>query len=205
MATTIFSNTLIKPSTGSTRPLRILGIAGSLRHGSYNRAALRAAAELLPPDTELDIFDLAGIPVFNQDDENRLPDAVAEMKQHIRAADALLISTAEYNASVPGVLKNALDWGSRPPGDNTWSGKPAAIVGASPGSLGTVRAQYHLRQIFVHLNLFPLNQPEVMIADAAHRFDSSGRLTHEPTREFIRQLLQRLVAWTVLIKSEAEK
>jgi chromate reductase len=121
------------------------------------------------------------------------------LKRRVRAADALLFSTPEYNASVPGVLKNAIDWASRPSGDGAWSGKPVAIMGASPGSFGTVRAQYHLRQIFVHLNLFPLNQPEVMIADAAQRFDSSGRLTHEPTRNFIRLLLESLVAWTVQI------
>src|ERR1700681_4175199 len=181
--------------------VRILGIAGSLRRGSYNQAALRAAKLLVSENSEIDLFHLDDIPMFNEDDEKRPPSPVLELKKRIRRADALLIVTPEYNYSIPGVLKNALDWACRPQGDSAWSGKAAAIMGASLGAIGTARAQYHLRQIFVTLNLFPLNQPEVMIADAAHRFNSSGRLTHEPTREFIRQLLQSLVAWTALIES----
>jgi len=104
--------------------------------------------------------------------------------------------TPEYNYSVPGVLKNAIDWASRPYGDSAWNGKPAAIMGASVGMIGTARAQYHLRQMFVFLNMFPINQPEVMIANASERFDAAGNLTHEPTKEIIRQLLQNLVDWT---------
>lgn len=106
----------------------------------------------------------------------------------------MLLSTPEYNASVPGVLKNAIDWASRPAAENAWAGKSAAIMGATPGAWGTARAQGHLRQILVHLDVVALNQPEVMIADAAHRFDTAGKLIHEPTREFIRKLLERLVA-----------
>jgi chromate reductase len=179
-----------------SRPIRILGIAGSLRRGSYNRAALRAATLLVPEGVEIDILELGGIPMFNQDDEQNPPAPVLELKRRIRAADAVLMVTPEYNYSIPAVLKNALDWASRPHEDNAWSGKPAAIMGAAPGALGTARAQYHLRQIFVYLNVFPINQPEVMIADAAHRFDSAGNLTHEPTKQIIRELLQSLVEWT---------
>ena len=179
-----------------SKPVRILGIAGSLRRESYNRAALRAAAQLVPPDATLDIFELDGIPGFNQDEEQNPPAKVVELKRRIREADAVLFVTPEYNYSVPGVLKNAIDWASRPYGDSAWSEKPAGIMGASVGSIGTARAQYHLRQTMVFLNMFPLNRPEVMIGNAATRFDKDGRLTDEATRDVIRQLLTNLVAWT---------
>src|SRR5687768_8840782 len=179
-----------------TQPIRILGIAGSLRRASYNRAALRAAMTLVPDGATLDAFELDGIPGFNQDEEQNPPPRVVELKRSIRAADALLIVTPEYNYSVPGVLKNAIDWASRPYGDSAWSGKPAAIMGASVGAIGTARAQYHLRQIFVFLNMLPINQPEVMIGNAATRFDADGTLTDETTRGFIRDLLRNLVDWT---------
>jgi len=179
-----------------TEPVRILGIAGSLRRESYNRAALRAAARLVPEGATLDIFELEGIPVFNQDDEKRPPAPVVDLKRRIREADAVLIVTPEYNYSVPGVLKNAIDWASRPYGDSAWSGKPAAIMGASVGTMGTARAQYHLRQMFVFLNMFTINQPEVMISNAATRFDGQGELVDEATKGFVRQLLENLVAWT---------
>ncbi len=179
-----------------SKPLHILGIAGSLRCGSYNRAALRAATQLVPEDATIDIFELDGIPAFNQDEEQNPPAKVVELKARIWEADAVLIVTPEYNYSVPGVLKNAIDWASRPYGDNAWSGKPAAIMGASVGTIGTARAQYHLRQMFVFLNVFPVNQPEVMIGNAAERFDAEGNLTDEATKDFIRQLLQNLVVWT---------
>jgi chromate reductase len=121
---------------------------------------------------------------------------VLELKKRIRSANSVLIVTPEYNYSIPGVLKNAIDWASRPYGDSAWSGKPAAIMGASVGTIGTARAQYHLRQIMVFLNMFPINQPEVMIGNAATRFDKAGNLTDETTKDFIRQLLTSLVAWT---------
>jgi chromate reductase len=176
--------------------VRILGIAGSLRRGSYNQAALRATKLLVPENSEIDLFQLDEIPMFNEDDEKRPPSSVLELKKRIRSADALLIVTPEYNYSIPGVLKNAIDWAGRPYGDSAWSGKAAAIMGASLGAIGTARAQYHLRQILVALNLFTLNQPEVVIADAAHRFDENGNLTHEPTKQLIRELLKNLVDWT---------
>ena len=178
------------------KPLRILGIAGSLRKGSFNHGALRAAAELVPDDATLEIFELDGIPGFNQDDEQDPPEKVAEFKRKIREADAILFVTPEYNYSVPGVLKNAIDWASRPYGDSAWNGKPAAIMGASIGGIATARAQYHLRQMMVFLNMFPINQPEVMIANAGEKFDEQGNLTDETTKDFIRQLLENLVAWT---------
>ena len=179
-----------------SKPVSILGIAGSLRLQSYNRAALRAATELVPEGATIDTFELDGIPGFNQDEEQNPPAKVVELKRRIREADAILIVTPEYNYSVPGVLKNAIDWASRPYGDSAWNGKPAAIMGASIGAIGTARAQYHLRQMMVFLNMFPINQPEVMIGNAQGRFDAEGNLTDETTKDFIRQLLQNLVEWT---------
>jgi len=189
----------------SPAPIRLLGIAGSLRRGSYNRAALRAATTLVPEGATLETFDLEGIPGFNEDDESTPPARVVELKRSIRAADAVLIVTAEYNYSVPGVLKNAIDWASRPYGDSAWSGKPAAIMGASVGNIGTARAQYHLRQIFVFLNMFPINQPELMIGNAATRFDGDGNLTADTTRQRIRELLRSLVDWTRRLALSTDK
>jgi chromate reductase, NAD(P)H dehydrogenase (quinone) len=176
--------------------VRIVGIPGSLRKASFNRAALRAAQELVPAEAALEIFDLDGIPPFNEDDERSLPARVVELKARIREADAILIATPEYNYSIPGVLKNAIDWASRPHGDNAWNGKPVAIMGASVGAMGTARAQYHLRQTFVFLNMHPLNRPEVMISSAAQRFDEHGHLVDERSRKLVGQLLEALVTWT---------
>jgi len=176
--------------------LKILGFAGSLRVGSYNKALLRAAADLLPDGATLEIFELNDIPPFNQDLEMNMPAKVKEFKSKIREADAILIATPEYNYSVPGVLKNAIDFASRPYGDNAFTDKPVAIISASPGMLGGARAQYHLRQIFVFLNMHPLNGPEVIVTFAQNKFDSNGNLTDENTRNFLKQLLQNLTHWT---------
>ncbi len=180
----------------SNKPVKILGIAGSLRKGSYNRAVLRAAKSLVPEDATLEIFELDGIPGFNEDEEKNPPQKVVDLKAAIRAADAILFVTPEYNYSIPGVLKNAIDWASRPYGDSAWTDKPVAIMGASIGMLGTARAQYHLRQSFVFLNMYPVNQPEVMIANAATKFDNAGNYTDETGKQLIRSLLRNLVDWT---------
>ena len=176
--------------------VHILGFAGSLRIQSYNKAILAVALETIPDDASLEVFDLEGIPPFNQDLELQPPDKVKEFKAKIRAADAILIATPEYNYSIPGVLKNAIDWASRPYGDNAFDGKPVALLGASIGMLGTARAQYDLRRSFVFLNMLPLNQPEVMIPFAQDKVDSKGRVTDENTRKRIRELLESLIAWT---------
>lgn len=179
-----------------SKHITILGIAGSLRRESYNRAALRAATQLVPEGASLEIFELDGIPGFNQDDEKNPPARIIELKARLRESDAVLFVTREYNYSIPGVLKKAIDWASRPYGDNAWSGKPAAIMGASIGAIGTARAQYHLRQVFVFLDMLPINKPEVMIGNAAKRFDEQGNLTDDATKGYISQLLQNLVDWT---------
>jgi len=176
--------------------LTVLGFAGSLRTGSYNKALLRAAVGLVPQNMNLEIFDLEGIPTFNQDTEQNMPAKVKDLKTKIREADAILIATPEYNYSVPGVLKNAIDWASRPYGDNSFDGKPVAIMSASIGMLGGARAQYHLRQIFVFLNMYPINRPEVIVPFAQDKFDSNGNLLDNDTKKFLGQLLQNLANWT---------
>ena len=178
------------------KPLRILGISGSLRKQSYNTAALRAVQQLLPDDVALEIFDLSAIPLYNEDvREQGFPQSVQQFRDAIASADALLIVTPEYNYSIPGTLKNAIDWASRPP-SQPFDGKPIAIMGASPGALGTARAQYHLRQVFVYLNGLLLNRPEVMISAANKKFDEQGNLTDEPTREFLKKMLIAFAEWT---------
>jgi len=184
------------------KTVHILGFAGSLRKDSYNRSLLRATLELVPKDAEIEIFDLEGIPPFNQDLESQPSEKVREFKAKIRAADAILIATPEYNYSIPGVLKNAIDCASRPYGDNAFEHKPVAMMGASTGMMGTARAQYHLRQSFVFLTCFALNQPEVMVPFAQEKIDKDGRVTDPKTREKIRELIESLVVWTRRLKGE---
>ena len=183
------------------RTVNILGFAGSLRKGSYNKALLRAALELVPKGAKLEIFDLEGIPPFNQDLENQPPQKVKEFKAKISAADAILIGTPEANYTLPGVLTNAMNWASRPYGDNAFDGKPVAVMGATIGTLGTAKAQYHLRQSFVFLNMIPVNLPEVMVSLAQEKIDQNGKVTDQKTREKIRELLESLVAWTKRLKA----
>jgi chromate reductase len=184
------------------RAIQILGIPGSLREGSFNRMALRAASRLVPDSAKLQIIELNGIPPFNQDREQAPPAPVTELKAAIRAADAVLFCTPEYNYSIPGVLKNAIDWASRPHGDSAWKGKPVAVMGASIGALGTARAQYHLRQCFVFLEMPCVLQPEVMIGKADSRFDTKGNLLDETSRDLIGKLLAALVELTQLHSRE---
>jgi chromate reductase len=181
--------------------LRVLGIAGSLRAGSFNRALLRAAQELAPDGLEIRTFDIAPIPLYNADVEAKGdPEPVAALKTAIREADALLIVTPEYNYGVPGVLKNAIDWASRPPDKTPLKGKPASIMGATPGQGGTIRAQLQLRQAFVFTQTLALLQPEVLVTKAHEKFDKEGRLTDEATRGFVRKLLEALQVWTLRLR-----
>jgi chromate reductase len=175
--------------------LRVLAIAGSLRRGSYNRGLVRAARELAPQSLEIESFDLAPIPPYDGDVEKAgFPPSVQELRERIRGADAVLIATPEYNYSVPGVLKNAIDWASRPP-DQPFRDKPVAIAGATPGGFGTTRAQHHLRQSFVFLDARVLSRPELLVAGAAEKFDSDGNLVDEKTRKSLGELLVSLEAW----------
>jgi chromate reductase, NAD(P)H dehydrogenase (quinone) len=194
----VYGVTVMEQANMSTKSIHILGFAGSLRIGSYNAAALRAAQEILPEGMTLEIFDIADIPQYNGDVEQvEIPEPVKKFKERIKHADALLIATPEYNYSVPGVLKNAIDWASRPLGDTPLPGKPVAILGASMGIFGTARAQYHLRQICICLNMLVLNRPEVFIGEAHTKFDGTGKLTDEETRKRIQALLESLKKWTI--------
>ncbi|HEX6748302.1 MAG TPA: NADPH-dependent FMN reductase [Longimicrobium sp.] len=188
------------------RNLVVCGIAGSLRRGSYNHALLREARELAPEGMELRIFDrMAEIPLFNEDVEAAGdPEPVRALKRAIAEADALLIATPEYNHGVPGVLKNAIDWASRPAPGSVLAGKPAAIFGASPGIVGTARAQSQLRQSLVFTDTPTLPQPEVLVYRAHEKFDAEGRLTDETTRRFVGMLLRRLAEWTHRMHRDAE-
>lgn len=179
-----------------TDKLKFIGFSGSLRAGSFNTGALRAAQELCPEEAELEIYDISGFPPFNQDQEADPPKMVADLKAAIRAADAVIFCSPEYNYSIPGHLKNVIDWASRPYGDSAWEGKPAAIMGASPGAIATARMQYHLRQVMVFLNMHPLNKPEIMIGNCSDKYDAEGRLTDENTRQHISKMLDALVDWT---------
>lgn len=179
----------------------IVGFAGSLRKSSYNRMLLRTASEMLPKNAKLEILDLEGLPPFNQDLEYDMPEAVKRFKNKIKEADALLIATPEYNSSIPGVLKNALDWASRPYGDNSFDGKPVAIMSASIGMLGGARAQTHLRQILASLNAYVVNRPEVIVNFANEKFDADGNLMDEKAKTYIRQLLENLAKLAEMLKA----
>lgn len=174
----------------------ILGMVGSLRKGSFNKGLMEAARERLPEGVSLTVADIGRLPLFSEDLESDMPPAARTLKQQVERADAILIATPEYNYSVPGVLKNAIDWASRPYGKNSFNNKPVAIMGTSIGMLGSGRAQYHLRQMFVFLNMHPVNQPEIMLPFASQNFDSEGKLTNETTGRLIKELLESLVGWS---------
>ena len=179
--------------------ITVLAICGSLRQGSYNKAALRTAIEEKPPGMTIETADIGSIPLYNEDVRALgFPPPVEKLRAQIAAADALLVVTPEYNYSMPGVLKNAIDWASRPP-DQPFAGKPVAMMGAGAGMAGTARAQYDLRRSCVFLDMHPLNKPEVFIGQAQTKFDASGRLTDDAARGFIRDMLVALEKWTRLI------
>ncbi len=184
--------------------MRILGICGSLRKASYNRGLLVAARDLAPSGTTIEIAELGDIPLFDQDVEARGdPAPVASLKERIRQADAVLIATPEYDWGVPGVLKNALDWVSRPAGQSALKQKPLAMLGASDGPWGTTRAQLQLRQSLTYMDVLTLPSPWVYVALAKEKFDASGALTDERTREQVKGLVAALVAWTERVTPRA--
>lgn len=181
--------------------MNVIGISGSLRKDSFNSMALRAACKLAPEGMRIEIADLAPIPLYNEDVRSAgWPASVSELKERIRAADAVLLVSPEFNFSVPGVLKNTLDWLSRPPAP-PFDGKPVAIMGASTGILGTARMQYHLRQVLVYMNTFTVNKPEVFITQAATKFNAQGELSDAPTGQVITDLLVSLKALSQRVKA----
>lgn len=184
--------------TGSdtAAPIRVVGFAGSLRAGSYNRALLRAARELAPEGMTIEVLEIKGIPVYDADVEAQGdPEPVAAFKRAIGAADGLLIATPEYNLGVPGATKNAIDWASRPPRESVLNGKPVAVMGATPGMGGTARGQSQLRQAFVFTNSYAMPQPEVLVRRASEMFDAEGRLVDEPTRAHLVKFLTAFADW----------
>lgn len=180
--------------------IRLLGISGSLRKGSFNSAALKAAAGLVPTGASLEIFDISSIPLYNEDVKAQgFPEPVQKLREKIAEADGLVFATPEYNYSTSGVLKNAIDWASRPP-EQPFNDKAVALIGASAGALGTARAQYHLRQIGVFLNMRFINKPEVFIGAAGTKFDAAGNLTDETAKGLIKDLMAELVTWSKRLK-----
>ena len=177
-------------------PFRIVGVAGSLRQGSYNKALLRVAQQVAPAAVQIRIHDLSEIPLYNEDVEHAgIPPAVSHLREAVAEADGFLVATPEYNHGVPGVMKNAFDWLSRPPGKSVLARKPSAIMGASPGMTGTARAQSALRQSFVFTNTPVLPQPEVLVGRAHEKFDAGGNLTDEATRKFLVLFLEEFARW----------
>lgn len=187
--------------------LNVIGLVGSLREGSYNRALLRAAQGLAPESMDITLFDIAPIPMYNADldnDEQR-PAPVERLKRAVDEADAMLIATPEYNHGIPGVLKNAIDWASRPAGRSPMKGKTAAIMGAATGMWGTIRAQMHLRDVLAATGTYVVLKPEVLVRGVRDKFDDDLRLTDEPTRKFIRQLLENLAEQTLRHRMPVEQ
>lgn len=175
--------------------LHVLGISGSLRNGSYNTQLLYEASRLMPSDMAFERFDLSDIPLYNDDVRMAgYPAAVVEFREKIEAADALLIATPEYNGSISGVLKNALDWASRPPSPPV-NGKPVAILGATTGHYGTSKAQLHLRTVCSSLNMHAVNRPKVLISRAQDAFNAQGRLVDDAARHYLSDLMQALADW----------
>jgi chromate reductase len=186
--------------SASAPPIRLVGVSGSLRAQSYNSAALRAVTSLLPEGMSFAIASLIELPFYNSDVEQQgLPAAVQSFRREIAAADALIFAIPEYNFSIPGVLKNALEWLSRPP-DPPANGKPCALFGASVSPLGTARGQFHFRHVCVSLNLVPVNTPHVDIAAAKDKFDSAGRLVDPASLDQLRELLVQLQNLTIRLR-----
>jgi len=186
--------------------ITVLGFAGSLRQGSLNKALLRAARDAAPAGMDIRIFDLIDVPLYNADVESRGdPAAVAALKDAIQAADAVLMVTPEYNHGVPGVMKNAVDWTSRPPASAVLARKPVGIIGASPGATGTARGQSQLRQAFEFTNSFAMPQPELLVFRAHEKFDADGRLIDETTSRFLTQYLAAFQLWIRLFADASKR
>jgi chromate reductase len=183
----------------SNRDLHVLGIAGSLRRHSYNRALIHIAREVAPEGITINEFDISPIPIFNQDLGGEPPAAVLDFKDRIRAADALLIATPEYNWSIPGVLKNAIDWASWPIAETPLRHKPIALMGTG-GLYGTARSQLAMRQVLAYTRSYVLLEPDVILPNARERFDAEGNLLDESIKERVRDLVVALGDWIERMK-----
>ncbi|WJF91827.1 NAD(P)H-dependent oxidoreductase [Paraburkholderia bonniea] len=170
-------------------------IVGSIRQDSINKQLARALTSLAPADFSFDFVEIGTLPLYSQDYDANFPEVARQFKQKIEAASGLLFVTPEYNRSIPGVLKNALDWGSRPWGKNAWAGKPGAIAGTSPGAVGTALSQQHLRNVLAYLDVSTLAQPEMFIKHNAAQIDDSGNIVNDDTRKFLQSFMTRYVSW----------
>jgi chromate reductase len=177
-------------------PSKVVVVVGSIRKDSINRKLAKAIVKLAPSDFEFDILDLGDLPVFNQDHDQNPPPTVVRVKAQVAAAVAFLFVTPEHNRSLPTALKNVLDWASRPYGSNLWAGKPAAILGASPGAIGTAVAQAHLRSVLGYLDVPTLGQPEMYIHFTQGLIGDDGTVANDGTRKFLQGFMDRYVAWT---------
>jgi chromate reductase, NAD(P)H dehydrogenase (quinone) len=178
-------------------PRKVAVFVGSLRKGSFNRMTARTLAALAPAELQLEIVEIGQLPLYNQDDDDNgtpRPEWVS-FRERVRPADAVLFVTPEYNRSVPGVLKNAIDVGSRPYGQSVWNGKPGAVISVSPGAIGGFGANQHLRQSCVFLNVPMMQQPEAYIGGAATLFDKEGNITNESTRNFLKSFIEAFAVW----------
>lgn len=173
----------------------LLAISGSLRKHSFNTALLRAFEEHAPEGVTVEFAEIGNLPLFNEDAENDFPEVVTELKNKILRADGILVATPEYNRGMPGVLKNAIDWTSRPYGQNAWVGKPVYVMGASSGPIAAALAQYNAKQVFTYLNAFVMGQPEFYCGVAGSKFDESGTLIDDATREHVVSGLQAFLAY----------
>ena len=183
------------------KTLNIIGMSGSLRARSYNTSLLRAAEQYAPEyGMQINVVDVGSLPLFNEDNERSLPEAVTALKERIKGADGILFVTPEYNYSISGSLKNAIEWGTRPHADNSFDGKPAGIMSVSTGILGGVRAQYHLRQILVGPNMYVMNHPEVMVSMAKEKFSEEGELIDLETQKKVKEFLTAFAAWVKIFK-----
>jgi chromate reductase, NAD(P)H dehydrogenase (quinone) len=174
---------------------KIAVVVGSLRKDSFNRQLAHAVTSLAPPDFIFEQLDIGVLPLYSQEYDPDYPEVARRFKQQIEAADALLFVTPEYNRSIPGGLKNAIDWGSRPWGSNSWSGKPGAVLGTSVGAIGTAIAQQHLRVALAYLDVPTLGQPEMFIKHDASRINEKGEIVNEDTRKFLQGFMDTYVAW----------
>ena len=170
-------------------------LVGSLRKESFTRKVAVALGTVVSPSLKLEFVEIGGLPMYNQDDEEHPPQPWTAFRQRIRVANAVLFATPEYNRSVPGVLKNAIDVGSRPYGESTWDGKPCAVVSVSPGAIGGFGANHHLRQSLTYLNMPVMQQPEAYVGGASKLFDAQGRLKDEGTRDFFHKFMNTFAAW----------
>lgn len=176
-------------------PRTVAVLVGSLRKESFTRKTAKALAALAPKDLKLEIVEIGALPLYNEDDEAAPPAAWTAFRDKVRAADAVLFATPEYNRSVPGVMKNAIDVGSRPYGSSVFDGKPGAVISVSPGAIGGFGANHHLRQSLVFLNVLVLQQPEAYIGGAAGLFDAQGALVNDSVRGFLQKFIDAFDAW----------